>query len=193
MKKHTVQSGETLSGIARDYGISMGDLLAANSGITNPGRILVGQEINIPGQEVKQADPPWLAVARLELGVHEVAGAADNPRIIEYHQATTLKATDDEVAWCSAFANWCMDRAGLRGTKNASARSWLVWGQAIEKPQRGCITVLSRGNNSWQGHVCFFLEDLGARIRVLGGNQGDAVTIAEYSKDRVLGYRWLAA
>lgn len=43
---HVVQSGETLSGIARKYGTTYQALAAAN-GIKNPDRIYVGQKITI--------------------------------------------------------------------------------------------------------------------------------------------------
>lgn len=44
LKTHIVQSGETLSGIASMYNISMADIQAANP-LVNPARLSVGQEI----------------------------------------------------------------------------------------------------------------------------------------------------
>jgi LysM repeat protein len=44
---HTVQSGETLSGIAAQYGVSMQAIVDAN-GITDPGHIVTGQKLIIP-------------------------------------------------------------------------------------------------------------------------------------------------
>lgn len=41
------------------------------------------------------------------------------------------------------------------------------------------------------GHVGFFVASLGDNhIRVLGGNQSDAVTIATFRRSSVLSYRW---
>ncbi|HPJ73023.1 MAG TPA: LysM domain-containing protein [bacterium] len=40
--------GDTLWGISRRFGVSLAELQAAN-GITDPGRISVGQELTIPG------------------------------------------------------------------------------------------------------------------------------------------------
>lgn len=137
------------------------------------------------------AEPfPWLAIARAELGTREVAGAGDNPRIVAYLKSTTLPApanANDETAWCSAFANWCVEQADYAGTDSAWARSWLHWGKATTTPQPGCITVFSRDTNS--GHVAFFLEETATHVKVLGGNQGNAVSIAQYPKSRLLGYR----
>ncbi len=48
-KTYTVQSGDTLSGIAAKFGVTLAALEAANPQITNPNLIYVGQVINIPG------------------------------------------------------------------------------------------------------------------------------------------------
>lgn len=45
---HVLASGETLYGVARKYGVSLGELQAAND-IDNPGKVRVGQKLRIPG------------------------------------------------------------------------------------------------------------------------------------------------
>ena len=45
---YIVQSGDTLSGIASRHGVSLNALLGANPQITNPDRIQLGQQINLP-------------------------------------------------------------------------------------------------------------------------------------------------
>ncbi|RMG70273.1 MAG: LysM peptidoglycan-binding domain-containing protein [Chloroflexi bacterium] len=45
---HIVQSGESLSGIARQYGVALADIQQVND-IVNPSRIYVGQQLIIPG------------------------------------------------------------------------------------------------------------------------------------------------
>jgi uncharacterized protein (TIGR02594 family) len=82
-----------------------------------------------------------------------------------------------------------LKRAGVAPSGYLAARSYLKWGQKLAKPIPGAIVVFSRGNPT-QGHVAFFEKDNGSSIRVLGGNQSDAVTLANYPKSRVLGYRW---
>ena len=52
----TVQSGDTLSAIARSYGLSVLDLISANPQLANPNLIHPGQEINIPEGPVSQAE-----------------------------------------------------------------------------------------------------------------------------------------
>ncbi|HJA78153.1 MAG TPA: LysM peptidoglycan-binding domain-containing protein [Candidatus Desulfovibrio intestinavium] len=51
---HVLASGETLYGVARKYGVSVGELQAAND-IDNPGKIRVGQTLRIPGNEQRPA------------------------------------------------------------------------------------------------------------------------------------------
>lgn len=134
--------------------------------------------------------PKWLEAAIKEIGVLEVPGSGDNPRVLEYHQTTTLKATDDSVPWCSSFVNWCMKQAGIEGTKSAAARSWLTWGQKLDSPRNGCVVVLRRGNSPANGHVAFYVGDGTSNIRLLGGNQGDQVKVSTFPKTMVLSYRW---
>jgi uncharacterized protein (TIGR02594 family) len=88
---------------------------------------------------------PWMRFAYQELGQKEVLGPTNNRRIVEYQRAAGNPA-DEEVAWCSAFANWCMLHGRQHGTGLPNARSWLAWGDALplRQPIVGCVTVLTR-------------------------------------------------
>lgn len=46
-RRHTVRRGETLWGIARDYGLSLTELIALNPQIKNPNLILAGEEVRL--------------------------------------------------------------------------------------------------------------------------------------------------
>jgi len=48
METYTVQPGDSLSAIANRAGVSVADMLNANPAITDPSRIGVGQELNMP-------------------------------------------------------------------------------------------------------------------------------------------------
>ncbi|GAP34441.1 TIGR02594 family protein [Piscinibacter sakaiensis] len=137
------------------------------------------------------AEPPWLAVARGELGVCTAGPGACHPRIAGYHATTALRGRDDKVAWCSSFVQWCLDQVGIAGTGSGLARSWLGWGLALEAPRPGCIAVLSREDPAgWKGHVGFFLREEAGRLHLLGGNQLDAVREHDYPAGTLLGWRW---
>ncbi len=45
---HAVVSGDTLWGIAKQYGVELGDLIKANPGIKNPNLIYPGEQVVIP-------------------------------------------------------------------------------------------------------------------------------------------------
>lgn len=132
-----------------------------------------------------------LEIAKAEIGTKEKPGKEDNPRILEYHQTTRLKAVKDEVPWCSAFVNWVLKQAGIEGTGNPMARSFLKWGSPLKSPVPGCVVVLKRGPAPF-GHVAFFIRRSRVGfVDVLGGNQSDQVKISTYRETDVLGYRWI--
>ncbi len=200
---YQVRSGDTLARIAKFHRTTTKKLLALNPHIDNPNLIFVGQIVNVPetpeeGDSIHAAlatgeGPKWyqIALREMETGVDEIPGAlAHNPRIVEYHAATSLSATDDETPWCSSFANWCMMKASQDRTNSAAARSWLNWGVKLEAPRKGCVVVFSRPPSPSSGHVAFFEEIRGERIFVLGGNQSNQVSIASYPDSRLLAYRW---
>lgn len=138
-------------------------------------------------------DPPWMHTALGELGVSEIPGARHEPRILEYHAVTRGGGGDsDETPWCASFACWCLERAGRPHPASKAARSFQRWGVELEEPRRGCVVVLWRGSPSgWRGHVGFLHSGpSGGEVALLGGNQGNAVSVQGYPIDRVLSYRW---
>lgn len=130
-----------------------------------------------------------MEVALAELGTAEIAGDRDNPRIVEYHQATTLKATDDETPWCAAFVGWCLGQGAVKPTGSALARSYLPWGQSCAE-RYGAVAVLSRGTKPLQGHVGFLVDATPTAVWLLAGNQGNAVSLSRFERTRLLGLRW---
>lgn len=95
-----------------------------------------------------------------------------------------------ETAWCAGWLNATLSKVGLDGTGSLAARSFLNWGTEVATPQLGDIVVLSRGDDPNAGHVGIFKGfDKDGNILILGGNQGDSVSVSSFSKDRLLGYR----
>jgi uncharacterized protein (TIGR02594 family) len=142
---------------------------------------------------------PWMRVAHAELLIHENSiPGQNNARIVEYHQTTTLKATDDETPWCSAFVNWVLEKAGYSGTGSAAAKSWLDWGTKLTEPREGAISVVKQkaasttAGTSSGFHVAFLVSASPSILRLLGGNQSNAVRFSDFStaKWEVQGYRW---
>lgn len=136
---------------------------------------------------------PWYQLALKHLGTKEVPGAGNNPVIVDFWKSAKLAwIRDDKTPWCAGFVNAMLERCQIRGSRSAAARSFEFWGRGLPVPALGCIAVLKRPPNPWQGHVGFYAGESGTHICILGGNQGDAVTFAMFPKSRLLAYRWPA-
>lgn len=59
---HTIKRGETLGAIARQYGVSLPALTAAN-GLADPNRIVAGATLSVPGWGAPATVPPALPTA----------------------------------------------------------------------------------------------------------------------------------
>lgn len=140
----------------------------------------------------KETGPLWLQIARNELGQKEVVGKKDNPRVVQYHQATTLKASDDETPWCSSFVCWCLELSGEKSSRSAAARSYLKWGKPVKDFPIGAIVVLHRGQPAWQGHVGFIVGSDKDTVTLVSGNSSNSVRVSKYLKANILGVRWPA-
>lgn len=133
-------------------------------------------------------EPRWLAIARGEIGVHETPGPESTARIVEYHSTTTLRATSDEVAWCSSFVNWSLKQAGIVGTNSARAASWIEWGDNVpdDADRIGSVVVLynarikDRSLTASGYHVTLELARNADGIYCLGGNQSNSVKATRY-------------
>lgn len=129
-------------------------------------------------------------VARAELGVAETPGSGSTDRILEYASEAGFDTyKNDATPWCALFANWALQSAGHPQTHSLLARSFLGYGKKLAKPKKGCIVVLQRDNDPAKGHVGFFDHEANGKVYLLGGNQGDKVSIAAFPKASVLGYR----
>lgn len=136
------------------------------------------------------SEPKWLQLAKSEIGTREIVGKKHNPKIVQYFRDVHNSwVVDDETPWCAAAVGSWLERSGETSTRKLTARSYLNWGIKVANPIPGDVVVFSRGNSSWQGHVGFFVKRDSRGIHVLGGNQGNAVSIAVYSPSRLLGYR----
>jgi LysM repeat protein len=87
---HVVKRGETLSGIAKEHGVGLQKLIAANPQIENPNLILVGQHITVPSKARKAApaaepaEPRKPAHKNVQQGARQTAsqgGAAARGRV----------------------------------------------------------------------------------------------------------------
>lgn len=124
-------------------------------------------------------------------GTKEIIGSVHNPVIVAMFAEIGFDyVKDDETAWCSASLNFICKKLGYERSGALDAKSWLKLPIKVLQPTTGDIVVLWRESpSSWKGHVGLFINwDLN-NVYVLGGNQGDMVSIQAYPRDRVLGFR----
>lgn len=107
--EYTVKRGDTLSGIAGKYGVTVSDILALNPSIKDPNKIYVGQIIKIP--VATKAVPayyfsPYSAkvTARSGLNVRATAGTGKNCKIIKcLVKGTVCRIVDEKLV---GFVKW---------------------------------------------------------------------------------------
>ena len=121
------------------------------------------------------------------LGVRE--GAANNPRVVQlFADAGFSGMKQDSVTWCAAAVGAMLKRAGHKPSGNLAAWSYEAWGVGLKEPALGAIATKKRGHSSWQGHVGFVVG--ATQIFLLGGNQGDAWSIAAFPRQDFTAFRW---
>jgi uncharacterized protein (TIGR02594 family) len=134
-------------------------------------------------------------IAEDYLGVKEYPAAKHNDQIVKFFaDAGHGYVQDDETPWCAAFVGAVLAECGVKGSGKLNARSYMDWGHPVDiaNAEKGDIVVFWRGSkDSWKGHVAFFSHVEGDKIYVLGGNQGNAVSVAPYPAERLLGVRRL--
>lgn len=162
-------------------------------GIAGP---LTRKALAVADVSEKRAEPDqpgWLTLAAAELGVKEGPGAANNPRVVQlFADAGFAGIKQDSVAWCSAAVGAMLKRAGHKPSGSLAARSYEGWGIGLKDPVLGCIATKRRGNSSWQGHVGFVVGANKDQIFLLGGNQGDAWSVAAFRRSEFTSFRWPA-
>ncbi len=137
-------------------------------------------------------EPAWIDIAREYIGLEEIPGPRTNATIRGWLERLKAWWRDDETPWCGAFVAYCLDVAGFDIPKYwMRAREWATWGTELSSPVPGCIVVFSRQGG---GHVGFVVgRDAAGNLIVLGGNQGNRVSLATFTRNRVLAYRWPGA
>lgn len=139
---------------------------------------------------------PWLEIARNSLGIAEIRGKDNNPRILEmYAKVGHDEIVDEEVAWCAAFTGSCLVDVGYTVppvANNLMARSYLNYGTKLDKPKPGAIVVKARGKAPF-GHVGIVdqVNDDGT-FTVIAGNSSNKVRHETWKASDPLanGIRW---
>ncbi|BAQ44413.1 TIGR02594 family protein [Methylobacterium aquaticum] len=162
-------------------------------GIAGPLTIKALGSVDLTERRVEPEQPAWLALAAHEIGTHEGIGKANNPTVVRYFADAGFSGVkDDATAWCAAFVGAMLQRAGHKPSGSLAARSYEGWGVGLKEPTLGCIATKKRAGSSWQGHVGIVVGANASTIYLLGGNQGDAVSIAGFKRGEFTSFRWPA-
>lgn len=133
-------------------------------------------------------------VAKNHIGLQEVRDRSELIKLFKLVAKNNDIVIDpSKTPWCAAWINYCERAAGKPGNGKLNARSFLTYGNKVEgdDAELGDILIFTRGSNTWQGHVCYFVDwdDDNNTVICLGGNQSDMVCYTHYSQDRLIGIR----
>jgi uncharacterized protein (TIGR02594 family) len=139
--------------------------------------------------------PRWFTLAKSLIGTREIVGPKHSPVIMGWiarlgAKILGIKVTDDETPWCGTFMAHVMNESGIAPPPVAvRASSWGTWGRALAGPRLGCVLIFTRQGG---GHVGLYVGERSDAYRVLGGNQGNAVSETWIAKNRLAtgGIRW---
>jgi uncharacterized protein (TIGR02594 family) len=140
--------------------------------------------------------PRHLQIALDFMGVAEIVGKGSNPLILSWAKELGLSDVyeDDDTAWCGLFFAICAKRAGrelpvfkdkydyLRALKYAG-----IWLPVMRGGEGlGDVLIFQRPQG---GHIGFYVGESKNTYYVIGGNQGNKVSISEIAKDRCVAIR----
>lgn len=139
--------------------------------------------------------PPWMEIAESLIGIREIPGERSNPLILQWVNDINAPKwyENDDQAWCALFVNKVCQASKLPlsgvGFSLLRARSFATWGIGLSTPALGAVLVFTRPGGD---HVGFYLGERRAdgAFRVLGGNQGNAVSATWIRQDRLTQMRW---
>lgn len=133
---------------------------------------------------------PWprMLLEALRLyGIQETQGPRNTPEIMAWAKELKITYLSDSVPWCGLFMAIVARRAGKPTPKIPLwARAWADWGLTSDVPMLGDVLVFCRGSG---GHVGLYVAEDGECYHVLGGNQGDAVSIVRIARPRLIAAR----
>ena len=136
-----------------------------------------------------RSEPLHLTIARRDIGVREIKGPRHHSRITQMLAKLGAWWRDDETPWCGvALAAW-LQQAGHPIPKHYyRALAWADYGDGLRWPGQGAIAVLTRKGGGHVGLVTGRTPN-GHHVRLLGGNQNDAVNEQWFPATRVTAYR----
>jgi uncharacterized protein (TIGR02594 family) len=137
--------------------------------------------------------PNLLLRALEKFGTREILGGTHNQEILRWAAKVNLQRdyTADEIPWCGLFLGVCAFEAGWPLPKLLlRAKEWLTFGQEAPVPMLGDVLVFGRAGG---GHVGLYVGEDATHYHVLGGNQGNCVSIVRFPKSGAGTFPFLGA
>jgi uncharacterized protein (TIGR02594 family) len=136
----------------------------------------------------KENSPQILVQAKLLLGTKEIVGNIHSDIIMGWAKNLGLEKiyTSDEIAWCGlAMAEVCK-RANVETNLTPKQALWaLNWSKFGTKQSVAMLGDILTFKRNGGGHVGIYVgEDL-THFHVLGGNQGNSVSVSRIAKSRL--------
>jgi len=132
-----------------------------------------------------EKSPKILVEAVKMLGTKEVVGPVHNPEILRWAEVVGLKNVykQDEIPWCGLAMAYAAHMAGTTVVVNPLwALNWAKYGTEVKEPMLGDILTFKRDGG---GHVGMYVGEDKDCYHVLGGNQGNAMTVTRIVKTRL--------
>ncbi len=133
----------------------------------------------------EEKSPQILVQAVKMLGVKEIVGKKHNPVILGWAKELGLNKvyTADEIPWCGLAVGYAAHKAGLKVVdKPLWALNWAKFGTKVNEPMLGDVLTFKRNGG---GHVGIYIGEDKDCYHVLGGNQGNAMSITRILKTRL--------
>lgn len=135
--------------------------------------------------------PKMVREAMALYGTLESMGNKNNPVIIAWDKETNTKDDnwykEDSTPWCGLFMAVVAQRAGKEVPPQClRALAWADFGVSVPVAMLGDVLVFKRKGG---GHVGIYTAEDKENYFVLGGNQGDKVSIVKIAKNRIFAIR----
>lgn len=146
--------------------------------------------------------PSWIKMACKYIGTHEWVledgSKISNPIVQDWIEKAGGGANKNTMStpWCAYFHDAMLLLNGIGAMKHGLARAHLKWGIGVENDdwRIGDSVIFRRldkngHDNGVFGHIAFLLDWDSKSVTVVGGNQGDRVSVAVYDRRNILGVR----
>lgn len=131
--------------------------------------------------------PPWMQEMVGKYGLQEVR---DNEELSAWLKGGSWLGDPSELPWCGDGVETSFARrlpAEKLPDRPFFAQSWKDFGIPCD-PIVGAVGVIRW--NARSGHVGFVADTDGSRVKLLGGNQSNSVSLAWFKKSSFIAFRW---